>query len=147
MSRIRNIWKEVNANLQKDKPTPLDILNEQANAINREVEKTNILSFVLSFSIGINDKIDKVKHTLYLLPKNGGDYNYRFIELEGKPDCDYPLTIYAYQNGNINFGECKNEDDLYEVLKKVFIDPRLKIVFEQLKNIGNTIDSWKNENE
>lgn len=147
MSKIRNIWDEVNVDLKKDKPTPLDILQEQAKAINKDVEKTNLLGLVMSFTIGTNDKIEKVKHTLYLLPKNGGDYNYRFIELEGKPDSDYPLTVYAYQSGNINFGECKDENELYEVLTQVFKDPRLKIVFEQLKNIGNTIDSWKNERE
>jgi len=147
MSKIRNIWEEVNVDLKKDKATPLDILQEQAKAINKDVEKTNILGLVMSFSIGTNDKIDKVKNTLYLLPKNGGDYNYRFIELESNPDSDYPLTVYAYQSGNINFGKCNNENELYEVLIKIFKDTRLKIVFEQLKNIGNTIEGWGNEIE
>lgn len=147
MSTIRNIWKEVNVDLKKNKVTPLDILQEQANAINEDVHKTNLLGLVMSFTIGTDDKIDKVKHTLYLLPKNGSDYNYRFIEFEGKPDNDYPLTIYAYQSGNLNFGECQNEDELYDILTKIFKDPRLKIVVEQLKNIGNTIESWKNERE
>ena len=147
MSKIRNIWEEVNVDLKKDKATPLDILKEQASAINKDVEKTNLLGIVMSFTIGTNDEIDKVKHTLYLLPKNGSEYNYRFIELEGKPDSDYPLTVYAFQSGNINFGKCNDENELYEVLTMVFKDPRLKVVFEQLKNIGNTIDSWKNEIE
>lgn len=147
MSTIRNIWKEVNVDLKKDKTTPLDILKEQAKAINEDIDKTNLYGLVMSFSIGSNDKIDTIKHTLYLCPRNGGDYNYRFIEFEGKPDNDYPLTVYAYQNGgNLNFGECKDETELYKVLTEIFKDPRLKIVFEQLRNIGNTIDSWKNEN-
>lgn len=147
MSKIRNIWQEVNVDLKKDNATPLDILQEQANAINKDVERTNISGLIMSFTIGKNDIIDKVKHTLYLFPRNGGDYNYRFIELEGKPDSDYPLTVYAYQSGNINFGECKDEIALYEVFTKIFKDPRLKIVFEQLKSIGNTIESWKKESQ
>lgn len=147
MSKIRNIWEEVNVDLDKVKTTPLDILKEQAKAINKDVEKTNLLATVMSFTFGSNDKIENIKHTMYLFPKNGGDYNYRFIELEGKPDSDYPLTVYAYHSGNINFGECKDENDLYDVLVRVFKDNRLKILFEQLKNIGNTIDSWKNDVE
>ena len=144
---IRNIWGEVKVDLNKDKVTPLDILNAQAEALNKDVDKTNIFGAVMTLSIGKNGLIDTVKHVLRLFPKNGNDYNYRFIELVGKPDIDYPVTVYAYQSGNINFGECKDEGELYKTLIEIFKDPRLKIVFEQLKNIGNTIEGWRNEKE
>ncbi len=144
---IRNIWSEVKIELDKNIITPFDILQEQVKAINKDVKKTNILGVVMTISIGTNDQISEIKHVLYLFPKNGNDYNYRFIELVSKPDSDYPLTVYAFQSGNINFGVCEDENELYETLTKIFKDPRLKIVIEQLKNIGNTIESWKNEKE
>lgn len=144
---IRNIWNEANIDLDTNIITPFNILQEQAKAINRDVDKTNIIGVVMTLTVSTNEQIKEVKHVLYLFPKNGNDYNYRFIELECKPDRDYLLKVYAYQSGNVNFGECKDEDELYETLRKIFRDPRLRIVFEQLKNIGNTIESWRKDKD
>ncbi len=147
MSPIRNIWDETQVDLKKDGITPLDILQEQAKAINKQTDKTNIVSYVMSFSTTTNGLVDEIKHVLYLIPKNGNDYNYRFIEIASKPDTDYPLTVFAYQSGESNFGPCQDEKDFYSALSKIFKDKRLKIVFEQLKNIGNTIENWNNNKE
>jgi hypothetical protein len=144
MNKIRNIWNEVSPDLKKDKVTPLDILLEQSKAINENADQTNIISLVMSFSLSKDNLLDEVKHSLYLLPKNGRGYNYRFIEIIGKPDSDYPLEVSAYQSGQINFGQCKTEEEFYNKLIEIFNDPRLKIVFEQLKNIGNIIEKQAN---
>ncbi len=146
MSPIRNIWNEANVDFDKGKNvTPLDILREQSNALNEDTDKTNIYSIVMSFSIKKNNVLDKVKHVLYIFPKNGNDYNYKLIEITNNPENDYPLQVYAYQSGNINFGKCNTEEEFYEKLSEIFKDPRLKIVFEQLRNIGDTIESFKQE--
>lgn len=146
MNTIRNIWKEANVDLEHDKVTPLDILEKQAESLNEDSDKTNLHGVVMSFSSAHNEQIDEVKHTLFLFPKNGEGYNYKFIELVCKPDHDYPLQVYAYQSGDRDFGSCENEDELYTVLENIFTDPRLKNVFEQLKHIGNKID-WRREVE
>ena len=147
MTAIRNIWNEVNSGVQENREngeiTPLDILREQEKAINKDVEKTNILSLLLTVSIKENNVVEKIKHTLYLLPRNGNDYNYRFIEIEQNVDNIYPVTVYAFQSGNTNFGECHNNEEFYEVLLKIFNDPRKNIVFRQLREIGDSIENWE----
>ncbi|MFD2938526.1 hypothetical protein [Flavobacterium notoginsengisoli] len=146
MSPIRNIWNEANVDFNKgENVTPVDILRKQSDALNKDTDKTNIYSMIMSFSIKKNNVVDKVKHVLYIFPKNGNDYNYKLIEISSNPENDYPLQVYAYQSGNINFGKCKTEEEFYETLSKIFTDPRLKIVFEQLRNIGDTIESFKQE--
>lgn len=147
MSKIRNIWKEVSSNqpAERSEITPLKILEEQANAINDDADRTNIVGMTMTFTISQQDTIKETKHILYLFPKNGNDYNYRFIEIKQNIDSVYPIKVSAFQNGNTDFGTCKNEDEFYETLKRIFTDRRKEIVFDQLKNIGNSIEEWKKE--
>jgi hypothetical protein len=142
MSDIRDIWKETTSGNQQPENVPLAILEKQAKSINEEAEKTNIISAVFNIT---NSAEPKIKHVLYLFPRNGNNYNYRFIEFTQPIDSFYPVTIQAYQNGDIHFGDCGDENEIYSTLTKIFQDPRRNIVFEQLKNIGATIQAWNEE--
>jgi len=147
MSKIKNIWREFSNEeaTNVNETTPLKILEELSKTISEDVEKTNILGITMTFTISEQDTIKEIKHILYLFPKNGNDYNYRFIEVKQNIDSIYPIKVIAFQNSITDFGTCANDDEFYETLKKIFSDPRIKIVFDQLRNIGNTITAWKNE--
>jgi len=143
MSAIRNIWSEISESRDHNN-VPLAILQEQAKAINSDAEKTEITAAVITLT---NSTEPIVKHVLYLVPRHGNNYNYRFVEFIQPVDSYYPVKIEAYQQGDTNFGECRNEDEIYSKLTAVFQDIRRTIVFDQLKNIGHTIRSWRAERE
>ena len=146
MKNIRNIWKDTYPNeSNQDENVPLAILERQAKAINEDKAKTDIIATVIS--ITNSTELAKIKHILYLLPVHGNNYNYRFVEFNQPIGSYYPVTISAYQQGETSFGECYKEDEIYDALEKIYKDKRRSIVFEQLKNIGETVKAWNQEKD
>jgi len=137
MSAIRNIRKEADAPLDnKSTPAgPLDILEEQANLINSCSGETNICSTVISYSITADDVLEDFRHMLYLFPEHAPDYEYQLIEVVSKRENDFPVTVWAFHNSIVRMGKCKSEEALYVVLSKIFNDPRINRVYEELQNV------------
>jgi hypothetical protein len=143
MSNIRNIWMEASSQ-QNENNIPRAILEKQAEAITADVERTEIIASVITVA---NSTEPFIKHILFLFPRFGDNYNYRFLEFKQPIDSYYPVSIEAFQRGDTSFGECNSENEIYEKLSEIFRDTRRAIVFEQLKNIAHTVRTWRQERD
>ncbi|RYZ76145.1 MAG: hypothetical protein EOP04_32425 [Proteobacteria bacterium] len=137
MNPIRNIWEKANVNSDNRSTTagPLDILEEQANAINSCSEETNIGSVVISYSITVDDVLEEFRHVLYLFPEHAPDYEYQLIEVASKCENEFPVAVWAFHNTIVRIGKCKSEEAFYVALSKIFNDKRLGNVFDELQNV------------
>ena len=148
MSEIEEIWSSFDGSTSGEQENiPKRILEMEADAINKDTERSEIFASVVSVT---GTEINELKHVLYLLPVYGNGYNYRFIEFIQPIDDFFPVKISAFQSGNTDFGYVtfdQGTQGIYEVLRRIYTDLRTKVVFTQLKAMGATIKGWKDETE
>lgn len=146
MNRIKEIWAGFTQTpVEAELNLPLQILEHLANEINKDAARDEVCARVVTVT-GVAS--NEVIHSLYLLPVYGNGYNYRFIELAQPIDAFFPVHVTAFQSGNSDFGTVaieQGEDGIYETLQRIFGDPRTKIVFAQLKSMGNTARGWNEQ--
>jgi hypothetical protein len=121
-------------------------LQKLSDSINSQKDNSKIISTVVSVSSDDDNK-KSIKHVLYLLPIKGHGYNYRYIQFEQSLESYFPVKILAFQNGVSDFGVAENENEIFSKFKQIATDPRTKIIFDQLKSIGETIHDWKKERD
>jgi hypothetical protein len=144
MSKIQEIWSGFSKS-EDNLNAPLKILENLAEAINSNSVTDEVFARIVTVT-GVEQ--NELIHALYLLPIHGNGYNYRYIEFMQPIDSFFPVHIHAFQSGNSDFGIVpleNGEEGIYDVLKKIFSDLRTKIVFTQLKSMGNTMRGWKDE--
>ena len=141
-----NFWSIINTQDKIKVNIPLRSLQQLSDSINSEKDNSKIISTVVSVSSDDDNK-KSIKHVLYLFPIKGHGYNYRYIQFEQSIESYFPVRILAFQNGASDFGVAENENEILLKFNEIAIDPRTKIVFNQLKSIGETIHDWKRERD
>lgn len=119
------------------------ILNQLSEQIYQEWKDKGIYSYVAT-SHGHGDDI----MTLSLNIMSAGDKNqyfYRLIEIEQHIDRAYKVNIRAFQNPPTAWKEISSASELKTELIEIMGDPRIKIIVEMVRQMGETIRAWEKE--
>lgn len=119
------------------------ILNELSSQIYTEWKNKNIFTYV-GTSQGHGDGYIII--TLNLMSgSNRNQYFYRLIEVEQPIDRAYSVKIRAFQNPPTDWKEIDSAQKFREELVNIMGEPRIQIIIEMVRQMGETIRAWAKE--
>ena len=135
--------KSVIPSLQID--LPYNIILELSEQIDQKWKDKKISSYV-----GTTQGQDEGFMTITLNLISGPEskpYFYRLIEIYQPIDVIYPIKITAFQNPPTEEKVIESATKLREELIEIIGDPRIRVIIEMLRQMGETIANWIKENE